>query len=58
MVFSFPAGNGGVGLLRLSINDESQPCAGFDQKVAVAKTTRLCFVDDGMECVDMRLGGG
>eukprot|EP00066_Takifugu_rubripes_P023116 XP_011612382.1 PREDICTED: serine-rich coiled-coil domain-containing protein 2-like [Takifugu rubripes] len=50
-------GNGGVGILHLSINDENQSCAGFDQKAAVAKTTRLCFVDDGMECADMRLSG-
>lgn len=48
-----------MGILHLSsINDENQSCAGFDQKAAVAKTTRLCFVDDGMECADMRLGGG
>ncbi|TNN03402.1 hypothetical protein fugu_000431 [Takifugu bimaculatus] len=51
-------GNGGVGILHLSsVNDENQSCAGFDQKAAVAKTTRLCFVDDGMECGDMRLSG-
>lgn len=41
-----------------SLNDENRSCAAFDQKAAVAKTTRLCFVDDGMECADMRLGGG
>lgn len=47
-----------MGILHLSsINDENQSCAGFDQKAAVAKTTRLCFVDDGMECADMRLRG-
>lgn len=55
---SFLAGNGGVGILHLSsISDENQSCAGFDQKLSVAKTTRLCFVDDGMECADMRLLG-
>lgn len=57
--FSFLAGNGGVGILHLSsIHDENQSRARFDQKAAVAKTTRLCFVDDGMECADIGLSGG
>lgn len=38
-----------------------QSCARFDEeKVAVggvAKEARLCFLDDGMEWADMRLGG-
>lgn len=61
--FSLFAGNGGVGILHLScINDENnsgldQSCVRFDQKVSVAKTTRLSFVDDGMECAEMRLNG-
>lgn len=52
-----------MGILHLScVNDESdsrldQSCVRFDQKVSVAKTTSLSFVDDAMECADMRLSG-
>lgn len=52
-----------MGILHLScVNDESdsgldQSCLRFDQTVSVAKTTRLSFVDDGMECADLRLNG-
>ncbi|XP_028423694.1 serine-rich coiled-coil domain-containing protein 2 isoform X2 [Perca flavescens] len=60
-------GNGGVGILLLSSKNEEddsgldQSCARFDEdKVAVngvAKPTGLCFLDDGMDWADMRLGG-
>lgn len=60
------AGNGGVGILLLSKNDEDdsgldQSCARFDEdKVAingVAKATGLCFLDDSMDWAGMRLSG-
>ncbi|KAF1373464.1 hypothetical protein PFLUV_G00239120 [Perca fluviatilis] len=60
-------GNGGVAILLLSSKNEEddsgldQSCARFDDdKVAVngvAKTTGLCFLDDGMDWADLRLGG-
>lgn len=52
-----------MGILHLScINDENdsgldQSDVRFDHKVSVAKTTRLSFVEDGMECPDMRVNG-
>ncbi|XP_047464977.1 serine-rich coiled-coil domain-containing protein 2-like [Mugil cephalus] len=62
-------GNGGVGILLLSSkNDEDdsgldQSCARFDSDDkmtvnGVAKETGLCFLDDGVDWADVRLGGG
>lgn len=56
-----------MGLLLLSSKNEEddsgldQSCARFDEEKAavggVAKAAGLCFLDDGMEWADMRLGG-
>lgn len=42
-----------MGILHLSVDNDY----GLDQKVSVAKVTRLCFMDDGTECADARLPG-
>ncbi|KAG7507061.1 hypothetical protein JOB18_023179 [Solea senegalensis] len=59
-------GNGGVGILLLSKNDEDdsgldQSCARFDDGGvnvnSVAVATALCFLEDGMDWASMKLSG-